>query len=98
MGVVTGFARMPADVWPAVLPRIRAAGITVEDHGLERGLWWYTCTRGPCWVGLGYDPEDHGQELIVYCPAARVWWRPLGTWRLLRDVRRAVQEAGGQFT
>jgi hypothetical protein len=96
MGVVADFASVPEDVWLAVLPYIRARGVEVEAGEWERGIWWYDCIRGRCSVGLTYSPKDRGCEVIVYSSALRFWPRPLGMWRLFRDVRRAVLTAGGK--
>jgi len=96
MGVVADFASVAEDVWPAVLPCIRARGVEVEAGKWERGVWWYGCIRGRCSVGLTYSPKDRGCEVIVYSSARRLWQRPVGMWRLFRDVRRAVLTAGGK--
>lgn len=96
MGVVANFLSVPADVWPAVVPRLRADGITVESEGFERGGWYATCVRGRCRVGLDYTAAEVGREVCVYCPELRCWRRPFGTRRLFRDVRRAVIAAGGR--
>ena len=94
MGVVADFVSMPEDAWPAALARVSAAGIEVRDEGPERGVAWYSCSRGACRVGLGYCPGDGGREVTVYGPALRFWRRPLGMWRLYRDVRRALRAGG----
>ena len=92
--VVADFALVPAEVWPAVLPRIRAASIEVDAGALERGVWWYACTRGEARVELGYCPDPG--EVWVYSRARRFWGRPVSMYRLYRDVRRAVIAAGGK--
>jgi hypothetical protein len=96
MGAIAEIASVPEDVWPAVLPSIRAAGIEVTDGEWERRVWWYDCSRGPSRVGLAYCPEERGCELVVYCAARHFWRRPVGMWLLLREVRRAVLAAGGK--
>ena len=96
MGVVASFASVPGDVWPAVLPRVRAAGVEVECGQLERGIWWYACVRGRSCVQLGYCPEDHGREVVIYSTDLRFLRSPLSMWRLFRDVRRAVLAVGGK--
>jgi hypothetical protein len=68
-----------------------ADDIEVCDEGTERGVMWYSCRRGACRVGLGYDPGDGGREVMVYGPALWFWRRPLGMYRLYRDVRRAFR-------
>jgi hypothetical protein len=90
MGVVADFMRVPEDAWPTALSRLRAAGIEVRDEGTERGVTWYSCRRGACCIGLGYGPGPGGPEVTVYGPALRFWRRPLGMYRLYRDVRRAL--------
>jgi hypothetical protein len=96
MGVVADFASAPKDVWPGVLPGVRAAGVEVDAGELVRGVWWYACVRGRSRVELGYCPEDPGREVIVCSSALRFWRRPVGMWRLYRAVRRAVSAAGGK--
>jgi hypothetical protein len=96
MGVVADFASASEDVWPAVLPCIRARGVEVGVGEWERGIWWYDCIRGRSHVGLAYSPKDRGCEVTVYSSALRFWRRPVGMWRLFRDVRRAVLTAGGK--
>jgi hypothetical protein len=96
MGAVADFARVPEDVWPAVLPCVRARGVEVEAGELERGVWWYGCIRGRSRVELGYSPESPGRGVVLYSSALRFWRRPVGMWRLFRDVRWAVRTAGGK--
>ena len=96
MGAVADFTSVPDAIWPAVLPCVRAAGIAVQGGERERGITWYTCARGMSRVALGYSPQDGGREVVVYALALRFWRRPLGMWRLFRDVRRAVRAAGGK--
>jgi len=91
MGVVADSVRVSEDAWPPALSRVAAAGIEVRDEGSERGVAWYSCGRGACRVGLACRPGDGGREVTVYCPARRFWRRPLGMWRLYRDVRRALR-------
>lgn len=94
MGVVADFVNVPADAWPAALSRVSAAGVEIREEGAEGGVTWYTCVRGACRVGLGYCPDDVGREATVYTPALRFWRRPLGMWRLSRDVRQALRAVG----
>ena len=96
MGVVATWLSVPADVWPAVLPRIRAAGVAVGSAEPDGATTWYACAREPCRVELGYSPEDAGRQVILYTSVRRCWRRPVGMWRLLRDVGGAVRAAGGK--
>ena len=96
MGVVADFTSVPADVWPTVLTGIRAGGIAVEGGELDRGSELFQCVRGRCCVTLAYSHGDGGREVCLWCSAVRFWRRPLGMWRLCRDVRRAVLAVGGQ--
>lgn len=91
MGVVADFVSVPVGAWPAALARLGAEDIEVRDEGTERGVTWYSCQRGACRVGLGYYPGDGGREVAMYGPALRFWRRPLGMYRLYRDVRRAFR-------
>src|SRR5262245_21831317 len=98
MGAVAGFAVLPADRWQSALSEIAAAGVEVCDEGKDRGLQWYRCVRGACSIGLGFGvvvPPGSEVGVCVYSPARRWWRRPVGMWRLSRDVWRAVQHAGG---
>ena len=94
MGVVADFVSVSEDAWPAALSRVSAVGIEVRDEGTERGVAWYSCSRGACRVRLGYCPADGGREVTVYCSSLRCWRRPLGMRRLFRDVRQALQAGG----
>jgi hypothetical protein len=98
MGLVADFASVSAELWPAVLPAIRAAGIDIQDNGMERGGWWYTCVQGPARVELAYFPDDKGREVCVYCSAHRFWRRPWAMWRLLREVWKAILATGAART
>src|SRR3954470_13121334 len=97
MGVAADWLSVPSEAWPAALARVRAAGVEVSVGEPEGGNTWYACTRGPCRVELGHCPADAGREAVAYCPASRIWRRPLGTWRLLRDVRLAVLGPAGRL-
>lgn len=94
MGVVADFVSVSEDAWSAALSRVTAAGIEVRDEGTERGGVFYNCSRGACRVGLGYYPRDGGDKVTVYAPARRFWRRPLGMYRLYRDVRLALRASG----
>src|SRR5438094_10326268 len=97
MGAIADWAAVGPESWPAVLPAIRAAGIASEGGEPERGGWSWACARGAARVWLVYHPAEVGTEVLVYCPARSAWRRPLAMWRLLRDVKRAVRDAGGRF-
>ncbi len=98
MGVAADFATVPADRWPAVLARIRASGVEITAGAQEDDVRWYSCVRGGCTVELACDAGAHVREVVLYAPAVRCWRRPVGMWRLLRDVRRALLAAGGTAT
>jgi hypothetical protein len=96
VGVAADWEHVPEEIWPGVLPSVRAAGIEVDDGEPEQSMVWFTCTRGPCRVHLGYAPDDRGREVVVYSPGRAFWWRPLAMRRLFADVVRAVEAAGGR--
>jgi hypothetical protein len=91
LGVVADFVSMSPEAWPAALERVVAAGIEIHDEGSDRGVRWYSCSRRGCRVGLAYCPGDGGREVTLYCSALRCWRHPLAMWRLLQDVRLALQ-------
>jgi hypothetical protein len=98
MGIVAGLADVPADRWPDVLSTLCAAGITVDDESVENGTRLYRCHRNKCNLCLEtVDGSAAGQQrLMVYYPEWFHLRRPLGMWRLHRDVRSAVRSAGGR--
>jgi hypothetical protein len=98
MGVIADFASVRPDVWPAVLPAIKAAGVVIEDEAQERGGYLYLCARGSVRVTLAYFPDDRGREVCMSCPAWRAWRRPWSMYRLMRDVWRAILSTGASHT
>lgn len=98
MGAVANFAELPADRWPDVLSALSAAGITVDDEGIEDGTRLYRCRRKACNLCLGFGElsSEIQQGVILNYPARFLWWRPLGMWRLQREVWSAVKAAGGR--
>jgi hypothetical protein len=98
MGVVAGTAELPADRWPDVLSALSAAGITVDDEGIENGIRCYRCRLNECDLCLDFGKVESNipQGVMVYYPEWFLWRRPLDMWRLSRVVWSSVLAAGGR--